>query len=58
MASDAQIKANAKYDAKATKQFMMKLNLKNDADIIKKLESVENRQGYLKDLIRADIAGK
>ena len=45
-----------KYDKKNTKQFMMKLNLKYDADIIDKLESVKNRQGYIKDLIRNDIA--
>lgn len=45
-----------KYDKQNTKQFMMKLNLKYDADIIDKLESVKNRQGYIKDLIRNDIA--
>ena len=45
-----------KYDKKNTKQFMMKLNLKYDADIIDKLESVKNRQGYIKDLIRNDSA--
>ena len=45
-----------KYDKKNTKQFMMKLNLKYDADIIDKLQSVKNRQGYIKDLIRNDIA--
>lgn len=53
--SEAQMRANAKYDAKATIQIKMKLNLTTDADIIQKLESVGNKQGYIKSLIRADI---
>ena len=56
MVSQARIKANAKYDAKNTKQFRLKLNLNTDADIIKKLGDVENMQGYIKALIRKDIA--
>lgn len=55
MATEAQRKANARYDAKATIQVKIKLNIKTDADIIAKLESVENKQGYIKELIRADI---
>jgi hypothetical protein len=35
----------------------LKLNLKTDADILEKLESVGNRQGYIKELIRKDLAG-
>lgn len=53
--SEAQMRANAKYDAKATIQIKMKLNLTTDADIIEKLSSVDNKQGYIKSLIRADI---
>ena len=33
----------------------LKLNKETDADIIEKLESCENIQGYIKSLIRADI---
>lgn len=33
----------------------LRLNKDNDADIIKKLASVDNKQGYIKDLIRSDI---
>lgn len=55
--SKAQAKAQLKYDAKATTQFKMKLNLKTDADILAKLDQVENKQGYIKELIRRDIAG-
>ena len=37
-------------------QFKLKLHKVNDADIIEKLNSVGNRQGYIKDLIRADVS--
>lgn len=55
MATEAQKKAKAKYDKANTKQIMLKLNLKTDADILDQLDSVENKQGYIKDLIRKDI---
>ena len=45
-----------KYDKANTTQIRMKLNLKTDADILEKLESVGNKQGYIKALIREDIA--
>lgn len=48
-------RASMKYNAAHTKQFKMTLNIKTDADIIEKLESVENKQGYIKDLIRKDM---
>lgn len=57
MASDAQLRAQDKYDSKMTKQFKMKLNVKTDADILAKLDSVDNKQGYIKELIRRDIMG-
>ena len=53
--SKAQKDADRRYDATHTKQIMLKLNLETDADILKRLEEVENKQGYIKDLIRADI---
>ena len=55
MATEAQKRANAKYDKANTKQIIMKLNLTTDADILARLDSVENRQGYIKSLIRKDI---
>lgn len=55
MTSDAQKKAVRKYDEAKTVQFKMKLNKGTDADILKKLDSVSNKQGYIKELIRADI---
>lgn len=58
MATKAQIRAVAKYDAENTKQVILKLNLKTDADILQRLEEVDSKQGYIKDLIRRDMANK
>ncbi len=44
-----------KYDKTHCKGIHLKLNLRTDADIISKLESVSNKQGYLKDLVRRDL---
>ena len=52
---EAQARASAKYDKENTKQIILKLNLKTDAEILQKLESVPNRQGYIKELIRQDM---
>ena len=52
----AQLKAGYKYDKSNTTQYRLKLNNKTDMDIISCLESVPNKQGYIKQLIRADIA--
>lgn len=56
MASEAQKKASARWDAANTIQVKLKLNKNTDVDIIEKLQSVDNKQGYIKELIRADIA--
>jgi len=57
MPSEAQKRAAAKYDAANTKQFTLKLNLTTDADIIRRLEEIGNKQGYIKSLIRTDKNG-
>lgn len=54
-ASKAQVRASAKYDKANTKQFILKLNKTTDADIMEKLATVGNMQGYIKELIRADM---
>lgn len=46
----------ADYDKRATKQILLKLNRNTDADILEHLDAQENRQGYIKRLIREDIA--
>ena len=51
----AQLKATAKYHKTNTKSYVIRLNLNTDADIIAKLESVENKQGYIKSLVRSDL---
>ena len=57
MISDAQLKAQSRYDKAHTRQILFKLNQTTDADILAKLEDVENKQGYVKQLIRQDIRG-
>ena len=48
--------AQKKYHAENIRQIKFELNQKTDADILEKLDSVPNKQGYIKALIRADIA--
>ena len=55
MTTDAQKRAVAKYDAENTVQIKLKLNTRTDADIIQRLSEVDNKQGYIKGLIREDI---
>jgi len=55
MTSEAQLRAQAKYDRANTKQIILKLNRTSDADILSKLDQVGNRQGYIKGLIRNDV---
>lgn len=53
-----QPESKTKWDKENTTVVTMKLNNNKDADIIEKLRSVPNRQGYIKQLIRGDIASK
>ena len=48
-------RAISKYDAENTNRIQLKLNKKTDADILEKFDSVGNKQGYIKTLIRDDI---
>lgn len=45
----------AKYDKTHTTGLYLKLNKETDKDIIEKLDASGNKQGYIKQLIRADI---
>ena len=56
--SEAQKKASRKYNDENTRQIKFSFSLKYDQDIIAMLDSVPNKQGYIKDLIRADIAAR
>lgn len=51
----SQLPSKARWDKENT-VVTMKLNKNQDADIIEKLKSVGNKQGYIKQLIRGDIA--
>lgn len=53
--TEAQKKAQARYDAQNTKRLSLKLNKNTDADILAWLEAERNVQGYIKSLIRKDI---
>ena len=44
-----------KYDAANTRRFVLKLNLKTDADIIAVVEAQESMQGFIKQAIREKI---
>lgn len=44
-----------KYDKANTKKICIKLNIKYDSDIIEFLNSLSNKQGYIKNLIRENI---
>lgn len=57
MTTEAQKKAVREYSRRSRDKFKvmtLKLNKETDADVLEKLASVENMQGYIKDLIRKD----
>ncbi len=56
MTTEAQRKAQRRYDAKNTKQVHIKLNLRTDKDVLARLDEVQSKQGYIKRLIRDDLA--
>lgn len=47
-----------RYAKKNIKQFKIDCVTTTEVDIIKKLESMPNKAGYIKRLIRADIASE
>lgn len=59
MATEAALRAQKKYDQANKdkyKNVFVKVNRETEKDIVEKLESVDNIQGYIKGLIRADIS--
>lgn len=44
-----------KYDSTKTKQFIMRLRIGADADVIEKLDSVPSKTEYIRSLVRQDI---
>lgn len=56
--SEAQKRAQRKYNDTHQRQIKFSFSIQNDADVLAKLDAVPNKQGYIKELIRADIARK
>ena len=56
--TESQIRASVKYNKENTVQISLKLNRTTDADLIDSLNRIANKQGYIKELIRRDIANK
>lgn len=54
--SSNHVKAVNRYQERAGKQYHLWLHSKNDSDVIAQLDSQKNKQGYIKALIRADMA--
>ena len=44
-----------RYELANLKTYTFRLNIKHDADVIAEIENQDNKQGYVKALIRADI---
>ena len=55
MATEAQRRANSKYDKKNTKNFTIKLNKNTDSDIFEYFNNYENKTGLIKQLLREHI---
>lgn len=53
--SPSQVAASVKYNETHVVQIKFNFNKVSDADIIEKLQSLPNKQGYVKSLIRKDM---
>ena len=58
LAMEKKLTPQQRYAKKNIKQFKIDCVTTTEADIIKKLESMPNKAGYIKQLIRADIASE
>lgn len=58
MASEAQKRATAKYDRENKVTITVKLNKKTEADLVAFMEGIDNKQGYIKSLIREAMKGE
>ena len=54
--NEKKISPQAKYDKAKTKTYTIKVIKTTEQDIINKLEEKANKAGYVKSLIRKDIA--
>ena len=51
-----QKESRRRYDFTKTKQYVMRLRLGADADVIERLDSVKSKTEYIRSLIRKDMA--
>ena len=56
--SKAQIRAVRKYNDAHTTQIKFCFNNETDADVLNRLNSLKNKQGYVKSLIREDMINR
>ena len=55
MTTEARKRAREKYNKANYKAYTFRFHKTNEADVIERLESQPNKQGYLKELIRKDL---
>ena len=53
--TEAQKRARNKWQAKAMRQIALRFNRENDADVLRKMDSVPNKTDYVRQLVRDDI---
>ena len=53
--TEAQKRARNKWQAKAMRQIALRFNRENDADVLRKMDSVPNKTDYVRQLVREDI---
>lgn len=58
MRSEAQKRADTRWQKENVSRLFVKLYKNTDEDILKFLEGIENKQGYIKQLIRDDMKRK
>lgn len=58
MRSEAQKRADSRWQKENVSRLFVKLYKNTDEDILKFLDSIENKQGYIKQLIRDDMKRK
>ena len=58
MITEAQKRATKKYDQEKTIRVSVKLNKNTDDDIIQRLAQENNKQGFIKTVLRQEIYNK
>ena len=54
--ADRKLTPQERYDAKNVRRYVLKVVIPTEPDILEKLEAEPNKNGYIKRLIREDIA--